>query len=352
MELLQEISSSLNRLKKGNQQRAQASRKSAPATLAKTSPIKKISATESRPESEPSKENFIEIDDEELAIQARIIKNRRKLLWPGIWTFFAIAGTYGTLAYLDVKFNQDVISGTTELPERTVLPQTWYLTPTVVKDGLIAGWQELDKLTIGIVIASVAIHFMKRSPLPFWEKLIHITGEKKYTTFTYPFVHSTWSHVGNNMFALCWFLPAVVHYLDGDVFHAAAVFITVPLLTSYLQHFVFRWGATKGLPLNMGASGSIAAIFGAFCMAYSDEKVWTPPFIVVRLDAKYWAALFAATQFIAMVQVPKGGNRPAFAVHLFSLGLGAAYIYFDAKDNIWKPLIEQFSKDNPVPVKE
>jgi len=126
----------------------------------------------------------IEIDEQEERIQRRILHNRTKLLWPGIWTLSALTGTYGAFAYLSATHSDATEAATTELPEQTRLPQTWYLTPEVIREGVKAGWKELDKLTIGIVIATVAIHFMKKSPLPFWEKLVHITGEKKYTAFT------------------------------------------------------------------------------------------------------------------------------------------------------------------------
>jgi len=263
----------------------------------------------------------IEIDEHERAIQQRIAENRTKLLWPGIWTFFAITGTYGAFAYLDARYNGDASPGTTLLAERTELPQTWYLTPEVIKKGVKAGWNELDKLTIGIVVASIAVHLMKKSPLPFWEKLIHITGEKKYTAFTYPFVHSKWSHVAQNMFLLCWFLPGVVRYLDGDTFQAAALLVTVPLITTYLERFAYRWGLASALIMNMGSSGSIAAVCGAFCMAYPNEKVWLPSFVILRLDAIYWGALFVFWQFTSMMKTPKGGNRPAYMVSLLGSGI-------------------------------
>jgi hypothetical protein len=31
-----------------------------------------------------------------------------------------------------------------------------------------------------------------------------------------------------------------------------------------------------------------------------------------------------------------------------SLGLGAAYVYFDGKDHVWKPLLARFAKPNPI----
>ncbi|KAH3939274.1 hypothetical protein HBI25_207540 [Parastagonospora nodorum] len=285
----------------------------------------------------------VEIDEEELAIQRRIVKNRRKIFWPGVWTVFAVAGTYGVFAFLDTKFGSQSTEESAP-SERAQIPQTWYMTPTVVIEGVKAGWAELDKLTIGIAVLCVAMHFLRKSPLPIWERLIHITGEKRYTAFTYPLIHSNWAHLGNNFFGLCWFLPGVVHYFDNDSFHAATFLITIPLITTFLQHFVFRWTTVRGIPLNMGASGAIAAALGAFCMAYPDEKVWTPNFLVFRMDAKYCGVLYVAWQLVSEIKAPKGGgSRPDFIVHTLSLLLGAAYVYFDVKENVWKPLVAQFA---------
>lgn len=253
------------------------------------------------------------IDEKEEAIQQRIVFMRRKLLWPGIWTVLALAGTYGSLAYLDVKAGVPSSDGS-QLPERAQLPQTWYLTPTVIREGIQAGWNELDNLTIGIVAATFAIHLLKRSPLPIWEKLIHVTGEARWTAFTYPLVNSSWSHAAQNMAALVWFLPGVVRYFDGDLFHTSAFLVSVPLITSYFTHFAYRFNMASGLVLNLGASGGIAAVLGIYSVAYANEKIWTPHGLVLRLDAMYWVLLFAASQAYSMLQSPKGGNRPAYLV--------------------------------------
>ncbi|KAF2824644.1 hypothetical protein CC86DRAFT_353103 [Ophiobolus disseminans] len=318
--------------------------KKAPPAATTESP-KETSRLSTTVKSSISEDEFkeVEVDQRELAVQRQIVQNRKKLLWPGIWTFFAITGTYAAFAYLDATFNSRASPDTTQLAGRTELPQTWYLTPEVVTEGIKAGWDELDKLTIGIVLVCIGIHFMKKSPLPFWEKLIHITGEKKYTAFTYTFLHTEWKHLGQNMFILCWFMPGVVRHLDGDVFQAAALYTTVPLFTSYLLHFAFRWSHVAGIALNVGASGAVAAIFGAFCIAYPDEKVWLPSFFVLRLDAKYWGLVFSVWQLASMVKVPKGGNRPAYFVGYIFV-LGGAYVYFDAKNNLWRPLTTLFAR--------
>jgi membrane associated rhomboid family serine protease len=261
----------------------------------------------------------MEMSEEEVAAQHRILKQRRKIFWPGIWTIFAVTGTYSAFAYLDTKYGSDDMTDVLEEPDSARLPQTWFLTPTVVKEGFKAGWHDLNKLTIGIVTAFVLINFTRRSPIQFWERLIHITGEKRYTAFTYPFVHSSWGHLAQNAFGLCWFVPGVVRYFDGDLFHTAAFFVSVPLITSYLQHFAFRISPPNGIPLNMGASGAVAAIFGAFCMIYPHEKVWWPSGVVLRLDSQYWAGLFALWQVVLMstAAVTAPGNLTAAMVSYF-----------------------------------
>ena len=265
------------------------------------------------------------IDAKEEAIQRRIVFMRRKLLWPGIWTVLALAGTYGTLAYLDVKAGVPSSDGS-HLLERAQLPQTWYLTPTVIFEGVKAGWNELDNLTVGIVIATFAVHLLKRSPLPIWEKLIHITGEKKWTAFTYPLVNSSWAHATTNMAALVWFLPGVVRYFDGDLFHTVAFLTSVPLITSYLTHLAYRLNLAFGLVLNLGASGSIAAALGVYCVVYANEKLWLPQGLVVRVDAMYWGLLFAASQAWKTIRTPKGGNRPAYLVCLMECTLSVSLL--------------------------
>jgi membrane associated rhomboid family serine protease len=262
------------------------------------------------------KPTTIEIDAFEEAVQRRIVANRRKLFWPGVWTCFALAGTYGTFAYLDVKFSGGAASYETRPLERIQIPQSWFLTPTVIKEGVIAAWKELDKLTIGIIITTIAVHLMKKSPLPFWERLIHITGEKKYTAFTYPLVHADWGHLASNMLVIIWFLPGVVNYLGDDYFQAAALLLSVPLITSYMQHFFFRFGPLTDIPLNLGSSGVLAAVIGAFCVVYPTEKVWFPGGLVLRLDAKYWSMAWILLQLAFMVKTPTGGNRPAYFVRM------------------------------------
>jgi membrane associated rhomboid family serine protease len=299
-----------------------------------------------------------QISEGELIDQGRVAEKRKQVLWPGIWTLLALAGTYSILAYLDVKAGIPSSDGS-DLPTRVQLPQTWYLTPEVIRKGLVTGWREFDSLTIGLAVASMAMHVLTRSTPPIWRKLIHVTGKAKWTAFTYPLVHSSWTHLALNMAALVWFLPGVVHYFDGDLFHTSAFLISVPLTTSYLTHFAYRFNLIQASFLNVGASGAIFAAFGVYCMAYAKEKMWVPAGLVLRLDAREWSLLFVLHQAYNMTRASKSGSRPAFMVcctslgcgclanfaqiHLISFALGLAYAHFNMKHHLWIPLVSEIS---------
>ncbi|KAF2865265.1 hypothetical protein BDV95DRAFT_507498 [Massariosphaeria phaeospora] len=291
-------------------------------------------------------------ENTEEAVQRRILKHRIRILVPGIWALSAVVGIYTILAYLDSRFGAGAPPNDPSSSPWNELPRTLLLTPKVVMDGLQIGWTELDKLTIGLVVLNVAVHLMKRSPLKFWEKLPHIAGEKHYTLLTYVFAHSSWAHLASNIFGICWVLPSVVRLFDDDIFHASALYLSVPVVVGYLSNFGFRWGWIKGIPINMGGSTAIFAVFGAYCMAYPHEKVWFPTLGIFRLEAMTWAALLVVMDGLRYWSSRgRSKSRPAYATHVICLGLGAAYVYFDCKNNVWVPLKDLFSK-RPLPRRE
>lgn len=158
------------------------------------------------------------------------------------WTFFALTDTLSTLAYFSARFPQH----TDQSSSHAELPKDWWLTLTIVREGLKAGWNGLDKLTIGIVVTTVLVHYLKRTPLPTWENLIHITNKKKYTAFTYSFVHVDWGHVCTNVFFLARFLPDLKRYFDGDTFRAAAFWASLALITPSFTILLFPFCMSVG----------------------------------------------------------------------------------------------------------
>jgi membrane associated rhomboid family serine protease len=245
---------------------------------------------------------------QELDIQKDIRTQRKRLLRPGLFSVFAIASIWVGCAYLDTRIEvQD------DLAPRTVSESRW-LTPTVIKEQVIAGWKELDKMTITLILSYVSIHMTRRLPSRFWQNLSHIAGERNWTLLTYPFVHSSWGAVLSSATILTWFLPTVVRDFGGDYFHIGALYLSIPVLTGFLTHLQFRGPrATAGIPIEMGPSGALAAIMSAFAIAHPQEKIFFGP---VRMEAGILAVVLLAYEGLSMIVMR--GRRISFISHSVS----------------------------------
>ena len=293
-----------------------------------------------------SRYRFLEPDDFHAVERSlnipRLTSERKKLLRPGIWTVLAVIGTYSVFAYIDANYGE-ATSPVALQPGRPETSDSWFLTPTVIRDGIKAAWQDLDKLTIGIIGFSAVVHVLRRVGLLSLVNLVHVTSYHRYTAFTYPFINKNWPQLGLTSLVLCWILPGVVRHFDGDLWHTAAFLEGVSLTTAYLQHVVLGFTFPTRILVNRGAAYMCQAIFGAYCVAYSNEKMWTPAGIVLRLDSANWGLLwFGAMLYWYM--------RAAGAVKILGLlygpmqfGLGAAYVHFDGKNKVWNPLVGYFS---------
>ncbi|KAI1520051.1 hypothetical protein L13192_02312 [Pyrenophora tritici-repentis] len=272
----------------------------------------------------------------------RIVYERAKLVWPGIWSIATVVATYGVFAYMYINYG-DAISSAALQPSRAENSDSWLLTPTVIRDGIKIAWQDLDKLTIGIIGFSTVIHALRRSGLFSQANFVHIVGRYRYTIFTHPFIYKNWVHLGGTSLILAWFLPGVVRHFDGDVYHTAAFLASVPVVISYLHRFIFRFIPMPYFPVNRGAMYICVAAFGAYSVAYAHEKIWTPAGVVVRLPSKVWASI-GIVSFLLFLMIARRADRGVRALILVSglghFGLGAAYVHFDGKNKVWKPLVE------------
>ncbi|KAI2482077.1 hypothetical protein Ptr902_06458 [Pyrenophora tritici-repentis] len=237
----------------------------------------------------------------------------------------------------------DAISSAALQPSRAENSDSSLLTPTVIRDGIKIAWQDLDKLTIGIIGFSTVIHALRRSGLFSQANFVHIVGRYRYTIFTHPFIYKNWVHLGGTSLILAWFLPGVVRHFDGDVYHTAAFLASVPVVISYLHRFIFRFIPMPYFPVNRGAMYICVAAFGAYSVAYAHEKIWTPAGVVVRLPSKVWASI-GIVSFLLFLMIARRADRGVRALILVSglghFGLGAAYVHFDGKNKVWKPLVE------------
>jgi membrane associated rhomboid family serine protease len=247
---------------------------------------------------------------------------RRQPVVLGVLTFLFAALAYVFWNGMGQKYGH---GHTCSSNERIQYPQTWYLTPQIVREGIETGFEQFDPLTQRIVTMMVLIYSFRRYSSPILKKLTRSTGsvlsnsaafmvDRHVHIWANVLLHRSWGHVLLNAFALSWFLPGVVSYFDGDMYHTTAFLMSVPFLTSYAQHIAFRYSPIRGILLSAGADGLVAAAMGVYCTAYSEEKLWLPPFLILRLDAKYWAGLFALQQLYSMAKTPLSGNRTAQVV--------------------------------------
>ncbi|KAF2709416.1 hypothetical protein K504DRAFT_455144 [Pleomassaria siparia CBS 279.74] len=258
-------------------------------------------------------------------------------LLPVGFLVFGSALLYGTLALFDSQWGS--LHGATGV-EHTPTSDAWLPTFAMLKDGYNSILKETDNATIGIVFVSVAVQLLKRCPLPIWYKMIHIPLLKvpgSYTLFTHPLTHTTWLNLASTTFFVVWFLPEVANILGGDTFHASAFFFMFPPIMAYLEHFSPQRSIPGSVQAITSPSIAICAMFGAIVAARPHEKFWLPYLGVLRLEAVQWGLLWVAMESLGLIFVYAriGGALS----RLGGAGLGAAYIYLDVDNNVWKPLV-------------
>ena len=157
-----------------------------------------------------------------------------------------------------------------------------------------------------------------------------VAGRHWITILTAMFMHGSWSHIIGNMIFLWAFGPEVedqmgrgrylVFYLLGGVVAALTQVAAAPDST---------------VP-NLGASGAIAAVMGAFLVTFPQDRIRSVLVIFVFVRVAYVPAViligvWALTQFLslgAIAQQPTGGGV-AYAAHVggFIFGAVAARLF-------------------------
>ena len=143
-----------------------------------------------------------------------------------------------------------------------------------------------------------------------------VAGRHLSTILTSLFMHASWSHIVGNMVFLWAFGPEVedlmnprgylIFYLLGGLAATAAQVAADP---------------SSSVP-NLGASGAIAAVMGAFLVTYPRDRIRSLLFIFVFARVAYIPAalligVWFLTQFVnlgAVAQQPAGGV--AYAAHV------------------------------------
>jgi len=151
-----------------------------------------------------------------------------------------------------------------------------------------------------------------------------VSGHHWITILTAMFMHGSWSHIIGNMIFLWAFAPEIEDAMGRGRY---LVFYLVGGLVAMLAQVVASPHST--VP-NLGASGAIAAVMGAFIVTYPRDQIRTLLFIFVFARIRFIpAALLIGLWFIsqlfhagAVVHVQTGGV--AYLAHIGGFIFGAA----------------------------
>jgi membrane associated rhomboid family serine protease len=160
-----------------------------------------------------------------------------------------------------------------------------------------------------------------------------VSGHHWITILTAMFMHGSWSHIIGNMIFLWAFAPEIEDAMGRGRY---LVFYLVGGLVAMLAQVLADPHST--VP-NLGASGAIAAVMGAFLVTYPRDQIRTLLFIFVFARIRFIpAALLIGFWFLtqlfhagAVAQVQSGGV--AYLAHIggFIFGASTARLFEDSR---------------------
>jgi membrane associated rhomboid family serine protease len=185
-------------------------------------------------------------------------------------------------------------------------------------------------VTAGIIVVNVAVFVLELMRgdafVTQWAAVPAqiVSGHHWITILTAMFMHGSWSHIIGNMIFLWAFAPEIEDAMGRGRY---LVFYLVGGLVAMLAQVAASPHST--VP-NLGASGAIAAVMGAFIVTYPRDQIRTLLFIFVFARIKFIpAALLIGFWFIsqlfhagAVAQVQTGGV--AYLAHVGGFIFGAA----------------------------
>ena len=160
-----------------------------------------------------------------------------------------------------------------------------------------------------------------------------VSGHHWITILTAMFMHGSWSHIIGNMIFLWAFAPEIEDAMGRGRY---LVFYLVGGLVAMLAQVLADPHST--VP-NLGASGAIAAVMGAFLVTYPRDQIRTLLFIFVFARIRFIpAALLIGFWFLtqlfhagAVAQVQTGGVAYLAHVGGFIFGAATARLFEDSR---------------------
>ncbi len=135
------------------------------------------------------------------------------------------------------------------------------------------------------------------------------------TLFSAMFMHGGWAHIGGNMLYLWIFGDNVEHRFGG------LKFLAFYLVSGIVATFAQIATNPEGLIPNLGASGAISGVLGAYLVLFPRNKVNAVFFFrIVSLPAVFVIGMWAFTQFIngagSIAVTEQTGGGVAYAAHI------------------------------------
>ncbi len=151
-----------------------------------------------------------------------------------------------------------------------------------------------------------------------------VAGRHLFTILTALFMHASWSHIVGNMIFLWAFGPEIEDAMNPGRY---AAFYLVGGVVSMLAQVAVDPGST--IP-NLGASGAIAAVMGAFLITFPRDRIRTllvigwfvrVTFVPAALLIGFWFVI-QLLSFGAVADVQSGGV--AYVAHIAGVVFGVA----------------------------
>ena len=146
--------------------------------------------------------------------------------------------------------------------------------------------------------------------------------------FTAMFMHGSWDHILGNMLFLAVFgknVEDAFGHLRYLAFYIAGGFVAMMTQTAIT---LLAGSAAAGRVPNLGASGAIAAVLGAYFVLYPDSKIVTLVFFwITRIPAWFFLGAWFLYQLVegnfGLVSAHANGGGTAFFAHVGGFAFGA-----------------------------
>ncbi len=216
-------------------------------------------------------------------------------------------------------------------------------------------------ITVGLIVANVLVYFLYQdaglgAPQgPVNEAAYHpcevddscpVVGyDWPVTLFTSMFMHADVVHLGGNMLFL-WIFGNNVEDSLGR-FRFVVFYLLAGLAATGLQTYItLSQGSEQAATIpNLGASGAISGVLGAYMLLLPHARVLTAVLIVffytlIEIPAVLWLGIYFVLQLwqagFQLVQPPEGGGVAVFA-HIGGFLFGVATVYLFRKRKPLQP---------------